>query len=68
MKARFSPVPFAFCMPWGARGFERGSVHGERCWFCRRDVAAEEGSRGKTVACIYCGFALKLIPEKEIEP
>lgn len=55
-------VPFACCMPWGARhalfvcqGNDE-PLHGATCCFCDRDVAAPEAARGKRVACIYCGM------------
>lgn len=55
-------------MPWHARGYEKEAVHGARCCFCSRDVAAPESVRGMTVACIYCGLDQNLIPAVEIEP
>ena len=43
-------------------------MHGARCCFCNRDVAAPESVRGMHVGCIYCGMANGDIPEMEIEP
>lgn len=64
------PAPFCHCMPWHARhAVEAGEgVHGARCCYCDREVAAPDEAKGKHVACIYCGLDRDEIPAIEIEP
>lgn len=61
------PSPAIFCPAWGGC-MEVGPVHGARCCFCQREVAAPEKARGLNVGCIYCGLERGLIPAVEIEP
>lgn len=61
------PSPVAFCAAWHCH-FGTDPVHGARCCWCEREVAAPEHARGKTVACIYCGMDRGLVPIQEIEP
>lgn len=61
------PSPVLFCPPWHGC-MEAVPVHGARCCWCPREVAAPEKARGLTVACIYCGMERGLLPAVEIEP
>lgn len=62
------PSPVAFCPAWHARGFEDLLVHGARCCWCVRDVAAPDWAKGLTVGCIYCAMDRGDLPAVEIEP
>lgn len=62
------PAPFCHCMPWHARDWTSGEVHGARCCYCSREVAAPAEAKGKHVACIYCGMDRDEIPAVEIPP
>ena len=62
------PMPLRCCMPWRLRNSAKGEIHGARCCFCDREVAATKDEKGKTVACIYCGLERGFLPAVEIEP
>lgn len=62
------PKPAAYCMPWHARHFDDIPVHGARCCYCEREIAAPESVRGQHVACIYCGLDRGELASQEIEP
>ncbi len=70
MSLRAVPLsPIGYCMPWHGR--DRAStepMHGTRCCFCNREVAAPESVRGKHVGCLYCGFDNGDLPLLELEP
>lgn len=60
--------PVGYCDPWHIRQEGTEPLHGARCCFCKRDVAAPESVRGKHVGCIYCGMRNGDVPCIEIEP
>lgn len=64
------PEPAAYCPAWHARGLwsATGGVHGARCCWCNRDIAAPDELRGFTLACVYCGLDRGELPAVEIEP
>jgi hypothetical protein len=65
---RLVPVTAAiFCPAWGC-AMTLEPVHGARCCWCGREVAAPETARGLNVGCIYCGLDRGLLPAVEIEP
>ncbi len=59
------PSPVHCCMPWHARWME-GEVYGAMCCFCDRSIAAPGWTKGKHVACIYCGLDRGLIPAIDV--
>lgn len=68
MNAAITSLAIVCCMPWHCRTWVMEPVRGDRCTYCRRDIAVPVRAKARLLACIYCGMDRGLIPISEIEP